>query len=114
VLLMLLACLGLWLALKKYLSYRAKALIEGARNGSGEDSQHLIGSDEFADLSRALQESEGRFRQVSNCIRDVFYMADADWSRVLYVNPAYEEVWGRPVASLLASPDQWIESVLDT
>lgn len=109
--LMLLACLGLWLALKKYLSYRAITLVDDARNASGSDSQPLTGGDEFADLSRALQESEGRFRQVSHCIRDVFYMVEADWSRVLYVNPAYEEVWGRSVDSLMASPGDWMRSV---
>lgn len=111
--LMLLACLGLWLALKKYLSYRAKAMVENALNASGAGSQPLTGGDEFDELSRALQESEGRFRQVSTCIRDVFYMVEADWSRVLYVNPAYEEVWGRPVASLLTSPGEWMQSVVE-
>jgi PAS domain S-box-containing protein len=111
--LMLGACLGLWLALKAYLSYRARALVEAARTASEGDSQALAGGDEFAELSRALRESEDRFRQVSSCIRDVFYMVDADWRRVLYVNPAYEEVWGRPVADLLASPSEWMQSVVE-
>jgi PAS domain S-box-containing protein len=110
---MLIACLGLWLALKGYLSYRAKALVEAARAASDGDSQALAGGDEFAELSRALRESEDRFHQVSSCIRDVFYMVDADWRRVLYVNPAYEEVWGRPVNDLLASPGEWMQSVVE-
>jgi PAS domain S-box-containing protein len=109
---MLVACLGLWLALKSYLGYRSRALVENARTGTG-DSQCPEGGDEFADLSRALRESEGRFRQVSSCIRDVFYMVDADWNRVLYVNPAYEEVWGRTVSSLLESPREWMQSVVE-
>jgi PAS domain S-box-containing protein len=111
--LMLVACLGLWLALKGYLSSRSRALIEEARTASGSDSQALSGGDECWELSRALRESEDRFRQVSHCIRDVFYMADADWSRVLYVNPAYAEVWGRSVESLLESPGDWMKSVVE-
>jgi PAS domain S-box-containing protein len=110
--LMLLACLGLWLALRSYLGRRARALVERVRPESDTDSQ-AEGADEFAELSRALRESENRFRQVSRCIRDVFYMVSADWSRVLYVNPAYEEVWGRTVESLINSPGDWMESVVE-
>jgi PAS domain S-box-containing protein len=112
--LMLLACLGLWLALKTYLNFRARALVEEARTAAAYDSQPLKGADEFAEFSRALRESEDRFRQVSHCIRDVFYMVEADWSRVLYVNPAYEEVWGRSVETLLQSPGDWMQSVVET
>jgi PAS domain S-box-containing protein len=30
---------------------------------------------------------------------------------MLYVSPAYEEIWGRSVASLLASPRDWIDAI---
>lgn len=109
--LMLLACLGLWLALKGYLSRRARALVDGVRTGSIKLRPPLAGSDEFAEISRALRESEDRFRQVCTRIRDVFYMVGPDRTKVLYVNPAYEEVWGRTVESLFDSPSDLLQSV---
>jgi PAS domain S-box-containing protein len=108
---MLVACIGLWLALKSYLTHRAKTLVAHSRSPSGAFTEDLTGGDEFAEFSRALNESEDRFRQLSTSIGDVFYMVEADWSRVLYVNPAYEDVWGRPVESLMQSPAGWVQSV---
>jgi PAS domain S-box-containing protein len=55
--------------------------------------------------------SESRFRQLAEHIRDVFYLRDADSSRVLYVSPAYEEIWGRTCASLYAAPYSWAETI---
>jgi PAS domain S-box-containing protein len=44
----------------------------------------------------ALRESEHRFRQLAEKIRDVFWLLDPAERRVLYVSPAYEQIWGRP------------------
>ena len=43
----------------------------------------------------ALRESEQRFRQLAENIREVFWMSDTDSEGMLYVSPAYETVWGR-------------------
>jgi PAS domain S-box-containing protein len=59
----------------------------------------------------ALQASEERFRQLANHIREVFWMSNADKSKIIYVSPAYEEIWGRSCGSLYASPQTWIEAV---
>ena len=37
----------------------------------------------------ALRESEERFRQLAENIREVFWLADVEFGRVLYVSPAY-------------------------
>lgn len=58
-----------------------------------------------------LRESEVRFRQMAEGIRDVFFFVEADGSRMLYVSPAFEEVWGRTCESLYARPRSWIEAV---
>ena len=42
----------------------------------------------------ALADSEKRFRQLADNIRDVFFLIDAQSHRILYVSPACEEVWG--------------------
>jgi PAS domain S-box-containing protein len=43
----------------------------------------------------ALRESEQRFRQIAENIREVFWINDPREQRVLYVSPAYEQIWGR-------------------
>ena len=59
----------------------------------------------------ALIDSEERFRQMAENIRDVFFLVDVDGERVLYVSPAYEEIWGRSSESLYANPQSWTEAV---
>ncbi len=58
-----------------------------------------------------LHASESGFRQVAENIRDVFYLVDADSNRILYISPAYEEIWGRSCASAYANPDSWTEAI---
>ncbi len=58
-----------------------------------------------------LRRSEARFRQVVEHSSEVFWLATPDKSRLLYVSPAYETIWGRTCESLLRSPDVWFETV---
>ena len=48
----------------------------------------------------ALGESEQRFRQIAENIREVFWLSTADLSNALYISPAFESVWGRSRESL--------------
>jgi PAS domain S-box-containing protein len=57
-----------------------------------------------------LRASELLFRQMAENIRDVFFLVDADSNRVLYISPAYEEIWGRSCESLYANPESWTEA----
>ena len=52
----------------------------------------------------SLHASEWRFRQMAENIRDVFFLLDADGDRMLYISPAYEEIWGRSCESVYANP----------
>jgi PAS domain S-box-containing protein len=58
-----------------------------------------------------IQASEARLRQLAENIREVFYVIDWDPARVVYVSPAYEEIWGYPRASLHERPTAWLEAV---
>jgi PAS domain S-box-containing protein len=60
---------------------------------------------------QALLASEERFRQLAQHIREVFWMRDAVRQKIIYVSPAYEEIWGQSCESLYQSPQNWIESV---
>ena len=59
----------------------------------------------------AVARSESRFRQMAENIRDVFFLRDADSGRMLYISPAYEEIWGRSCESLYANPESWTEAI---
>ncbi len=59
----------------------------------------------------ALRESEERLRQLTENIREVFWMTSADGHEMIYVSPAYEEVWGRTCQSLYENPGNWAEMI---
>jgi PAS domain S-box-containing protein len=61
--------------------------------------------------AKALRESEERFRQLAENIREVFWVTNPSKSKTIYVSPAYEAIWARPVAHLLESPWSWLEAV---
>ncbi|MGH9446141.1 MAG: PAS domain S-box protein, partial [Terriglobia bacterium] len=62
-------------------------------------------------VEKALRESEERLREFAETIDEVFWMVDATSGQVLYVSPAYEEIWGRTGESLYEQPASWRESV---
>ncbi len=43
----------------------------------------------------ALRESEERFRQVAENIREVFWIKSVELNRPIYISPAFETVWGQ-------------------
>ncbi|HEX2100559.1 MAG TPA: PAS domain-containing protein, partial [Candidatus Synoicihabitans sp.] len=59
----------------------------------------------------ALHESEERFRQMTEAIREVFWLADPISNHLLYISPAYESVWGRSRAELYADPQAWMDAL---
>lgn len=74
----------------------------------------LINVHDVTDLKQveeALLQSEERFRQMANSIHEVFWMADYDMTQILYVSPAYEEIWGRSCASLYENPASFLDPV---
>jgi diguanylate cyclase (GGDEF)-like protein/PAS domain S-box-containing protein len=60
---------------------------------------------------KALRESEEKFRQIAENIREIFYLSDLKQSKILYVNPAYETIWGRTCQSLYEEPCSFLEAV---
>uniref|UniRef100_UPI00111B3541 PAS domain S-box protein n=1 Tax=Methylotetracoccus oryzae TaxID=1919059 RepID=UPI00111B3541 len=62
-------------------------------------------------LESRLAEQEERLRLVTDTITEVFYIADAALDRIFFVSPAYERIWGRPVAELYANPRSFLDAV---
>lgn len=52
----------------------------------------------------ALRESEERFRQLVGSSHAMFWLAVADFSRALYVSPAFAEIWKIEIDRLYADP----------
>jgi len=58
-----------------------------------------------------LRESEARFRQLAENIHEVFWMADQRAPQMIYVSPAYEQIWGRSCRSLYQQPRSFLDAV---
>jgi PAS domain S-box-containing protein len=59
----------------------------------------------------ALRASEERFRQLAENIQDVFWIADLKQQQLLYVSPAYEQIWGRSYKSVLENSKGWLDTI---
>jgi PAS domain S-box-containing protein len=114
-LLHLVACAGLWWALHWFLSRRVTQLLESTRQlaGGAIKTQPMSGRDEFAQIARALRESEDIFKQIVENIRDVIFMMTADRRQILYVSPAYDEMWGVDRLKYGSNPLIFLEQVLE-
>ena len=62
-------------------------------------------------ISRSLEESEARFRQVTENINEVFWMTDSEKAQMIYISPAYENIWGRSCDSLYQHPLSFVEAI---
>jgi PAS domain S-box-containing protein len=60
---------------------------------------------------QALRGSEERFRQLAENIRQVFWITTPTLDKVIYISPAYEEIWGRSCESLYRNPLGWMEAI---
>ena len=60
---------------------------------------------------QALESSETKFRQLAENIRQVFWMAQRDGG-ILYVSPAFEQVWGQSCENLYRNPRVWLDAVI--
>jgi two-component system cell cycle sensor histidine kinase/response regulator CckA len=57
------------------------------------------------------REQEQRFLQLAETIDEVFFVMDAQHRETLYINPAYEKIWGRSCQSLYDNPQSFVDPV---
>jgi PAS domain S-box-containing protein len=58
------------------------------------------------------REREEQFRQLSENVTEVFWMTNADLSKMLYVSPAYERIWGCTCQSLYERPSAFLDAII--
>jgi PAS domain S-box-containing protein len=66
---------------------------------------------ERARTAEALRENEKQFRQMAEAMGETFWLQDLRTRRILYVNPAFETLWGRSRASLIDDPDLFMRCI---
>ncbi|WP_436909119.1 PAS domain S-box protein [Halosimplex marinum] len=74
-------------------------------------ARHVATALDRVERARELRESERRLRLIAEHIDEVVYLAAADFSEIRYINGAYEEIYGRPVAELDEDPTAFVEAV---
>jgi PAS domain S-box-containing protein len=75
---------------------------------------YVISSRDVTDRVEAEHEradTASRLEQIAAVSGDVLWMFDADWSELLFVNAAYEEVYGSPIEELRADPAAFLETI---
>ncbi|HEY9675240.1 MAG TPA: PAS domain S-box protein [Waterburya sp.] len=71
----------------------------------------LVDISDRKQVEAQLQQSEEKFRQLTESINKVFWMTTADKGEILYVSPAYEQIWGRSCESLYANPKSYVDGI---
>lgn len=60
---------------------------------------------------KALNESYDRFSQISDNINEAFWLIDYRNNHLLFINPAFEKIWGIPRKELYLSPLIWMKKI---
>lgn len=58
-----------------------------------------------------LRDSEEKLRLITENMGEVFWLRSVDNTRMLYISPAYETIWGRSCESLYKDPGSFMESI---
>jgi PAS domain S-box-containing protein len=65
------------------------------------------------EIEQALRDSEGILRLIAENIDEAFWMANVDMSKMYYISPSYERIWGCSRESLYESPRSFIDAIHD-
>ena len=80
----------------------------------GELDGFVVSSRDVTDRVRAEREREeatAHLREIAAVSSDVLWMFDADWSELLFVNPAYEDIYGSSADDLRGDPGAFLDAV---
>ena len=91
-----------------WLESRMSNLTDDALDG------YVVSSRDITDRMRAEREraeTASHLREIAAVSSDVLWMFDADWSELLFANPAYEEVYGTPIEEVRRDPETFLDAI---
>ena len=62
-------------------------------------------------MEDTLRVSDERFQELARHLHQVLWIIDAKESKIVYVSPGYEKLWGRSCQSLLDNPHAYMEGI---
>lgn len=86
----------------------------GRRGMIGGDPYVVTVGIDISDLKEAeseIRDRERTFRQLAENIEEVFWVMDVVTTQIVYVSPAYEKIWGRPVEELYADGAAFLNGI---
>jgi PAS domain S-box-containing protein len=72
---------------------------------------HLYSAPSQPQLAPSAIETEEIFRQVIWHLDQAVWVSDADSHQILYLSPAHEQIWGRPLKELYGDDSAWVETI---
>lgn len=77
----------------------------------GETLIYAVGRDitKNKEISEKLLHSEQNFREITENIREIFFIQDLHSQKLTYVSPAFEDVWGISCETLYRHPSWWLD-----
>ena len=82
--------------------------------GEGRGRGAVVSFTDFTSEHRAMEaarESEQLFRMFGDHALDLIWIVDPRASKLLYMNSAYERIWGRPAAPLYEDLTHWLDGI---
>jgi diguanylate cyclase (GGDEF)-like protein/PAS domain S-box-containing protein len=74
-------------------------------------TQLMVEVEERERASAQLRASEELFRQLAENIQDVFFVSSPDLTKLFYISPGFERIWGRPPEAAFLADGRWLDSV---
>ena len=62
-------------------------------------------------VEEALRESQERFQLLAENLDEIFWFMELEPERILYVNPAFERIWGLSAQALYQNPRCWTDAI---
>jgi len=84
------------------------------RDDSGNMIRSLGAMHDITERKKAAEDlrlSEERLRELAENIHEFFLITSPDYQEMIYVSPAFEEVWGRSCKDLYQDPMSWMAAI---
>ena len=78
---------------------------------SSHRSRDRTKEEERSRAQQAVHKADQQFQHVAENMREIFWVTDLGNSRVIYISPGYDQLWGRSRQSLYDQPHSWTESI---